>query len=202
MQWGKSGHRALVDTGETHNFISEGKAKRLIFDPIVCVCGWKQRCKGDGWRSLDDQFGQLSLTSQLYYRKKKEVDRNEIRLAAIFDSDLILGEEVDWEARIYRFGSKHSKKRTGKGGGIGTTGLPNPNAQKTYWSATAAYDPMWCVLLRLLASKSCNHISMVKEKGTSNGHRIERQRKKASGNRIWKQRLVDIGTVTAQQAKE
>ncbi|KAI3666417.1 hypothetical protein L1987_88491 [Smallanthus sonchifolius] len=30
---------------------------------------------------------------------KKEVDRNEIRLAAIFDSDLILGEEVDWEAK-------------------------------------------------------------------------------------------------------
>jgi hypothetical protein len=40
-----------------------------------------------------------SLTDQLYYRKKKEVDRNEIRLAAIFDSDLILGEEVDWEGK-------------------------------------------------------------------------------------------------------
>ena len=39
------------------------------------------------------------LTGQLYYRKKKEVDRNEIRLAAIFDSDLILGEEVDWEGK-------------------------------------------------------------------------------------------------------
>ncbi|KAI3668580.1 hypothetical protein L1987_88417 [Smallanthus sonchifolius] len=70
-----------------------------VFDPKVCVCGWKQRGEGDGWRSLADQFGQLSLTDQLYYRKKKEVDRNEIRLAAIFDSDLILGEEVDWEAK-------------------------------------------------------------------------------------------------------
>ncbi len=28
-QWGRSGHRALVNTGATHNFISEGKAKRL-----------------------------------------------------------------------------------------------------------------------------------------------------------------------------
>ena len=52
-----------------------------------------------GRRSLADQFGQLSLTDQLSYRKKKEVDRNEIRLAAIFDSDLILGEEVDWEGK-------------------------------------------------------------------------------------------------------
>ncbi|KAI3666254.1 hypothetical protein L1987_89251 [Smallanthus sonchifolius] len=48
---------------------------------------------------IREKFGQLSLTDQLYYRKKKEVDRNEIRLAAIFDSDLILGEEVDWEAK-------------------------------------------------------------------------------------------------------
>ena len=40
-----------------------------------------------------------SFTDQLYYRKKKEADRNEIRLAAIFDSDLILGEEVDWEGK-------------------------------------------------------------------------------------------------------
>ncbi|KAI3807895.1 hypothetical protein L1987_23831 [Smallanthus sonchifolius] len=45
------------------------------------------------------KFGQLSLTDQLYYRKKKEVDRNEIRLSAIFDSDLILGDEVDWEEK-------------------------------------------------------------------------------------------------------
>ncbi|KAI3664391.1 hypothetical protein L1987_89864 [Smallanthus sonchifolius] len=68
-------------------------------EPILCDEGWMQRGEGDGWRSLADQFGQLSLTDQLYYRKKKEVDRNEIRLAAIFDSDLILGEEVDWEAK-------------------------------------------------------------------------------------------------------
>ncbi|KAD7480038.1 hypothetical protein E3N88_03174 [Mikania micrantha] len=45
------------------------------------------------------RFGHLSLTNQLYYRKKKEVNRNEIRLAAIFDSDHILGEEVDREGK-------------------------------------------------------------------------------------------------------
>ncbi|KAI3808150.1 hypothetical protein L1987_24096 [Smallanthus sonchifolius] len=28
-----------------------------VFDPKVCVCGWKQRGEGDGWRSLADQFG-------------------------------------------------------------------------------------------------------------------------------------------------
>lgn len=59
---------------------------------------------------------------------------------------------------------------------------------------TLVYWHEQCVLSRLLASKSCNHISMVKEKGTSNGHRIERQRKKASwgGGKLGSTRSLEL----------
>ncbi|KAI3668533.1 hypothetical protein L1987_88462 [Smallanthus sonchifolius] len=101
------GHSGSPSEDDSHTILAragEASTRQLTSigpgdEPILCDEGWMQRGEGDGWRSLADQFGQLSLTDQLYYRKKKEVDRNEIRLAAIFDSDLILGEEVDWEAK-------------------------------------------------------------------------------------------------------
>ena len=53
--------------------------------------------------------------------------------------------------------------------------VSKPGNFDIFLHVTLVYWHEQCVLSRLLASKSCNHISMVKEKGTSNGHRIERQ---------------------------